>query len=150
MQWDATGHAGFTTGTPWLPVNPNYPQINAAAQQDDPGSVLHYYRRLIELRHKLPVVSAGDFTLLLPDDERIWAFTRSLGDTELLVVANLSDVQAGAAVPAAASWAAAELLLSNYPPPPAGEPASGIASIALRPWETRVYRHSGRIRQPLG
>jgi oligo-1,6-glucosidase len=150
MQWDATGQAGFTTGTPWLPVNPNYPGINAAAQQDDPGSVLNYYRRLIALRHELPVISAGDFTLLLPDDERIWAFTRRLDDTELLVVANLSDAQAGAAVPGAASWSAAGLLLSNYPPPPAGEAGRDTAAIPLRPWETRVYRHCDRIARPLG
>jgi oligo-1,6-glucosidase len=143
MQWDASPHAGFTTGTPWLPVNPNYPGINAAAQAGDPDSVLSYYRRLIALRHDLPVVAEGDFTLLLPDDERIWAFTRRLGATELLVVANLSDSPAGAEIPAGRDWAAAELLLSNYPPPAA-------ATFVLRAWEARVYRHSSRARPPVG
>jgi len=143
MQWDASPHAGFTTGTPWLPVNPNYTGINAAAQADDPDSVLSYYRRLIALRHDLPVVAAGDFTLLLPGDERIWAFTRRLGTTELLVVANLSDGPAGAAIPGSGDWAAAELLLSNYPPP-------ADATFVLRAWEARVYRHSGRAQPPVG
>jgi len=143
MQWDASPHAGFTTGTPWLPVNPNYPGINAAAQAGDPDSVLSYYRRLIALRHDLPVVAEGDFTLLLPGDERIWAFTRRLGTTELLVVANLTDGPAEAGLPAGRDWAAAELLLSNYPPPAA-------ASLDLRAWEARVYRHSGRAQPPVG
>jgi oligo-1,6-glucosidase len=143
MQWDASPHAGFTTGTPWLPVNPNYPGINAAAQAGDPDSVLSYYRRLIALRHDLPVVAEGDFTLLLPGDERIWAFTRRLGTTELLVVANLSDGPAEAGIPAGRDWAAAELLLSNYPPPAA-------ATFVLRAWEARVYRRSGRAQPPVG
>jgi oligo-1,6-glucosidase len=143
MQWDASPHAGFTTGTPWLPVNPNYPGINAAAQAGDPDSVLSYYRRLIALRHDLPVVAEGDFTLLLPGDERVWAFTRRLGTTELLVVANLSDGPAEAGIPDGRDWAAAELLLSNYPPPAA-------ATFVLRAWEARVYRHSGRGQPPVG
>jgi oligo-1,6-glucosidase len=142
MQWDASPNAGFTTGTPWLPVNPNYPAINAAAQAGDPDSVLSYYRRLIALRHDLPVVAEGDFTLLLPGDERIWAFTRRLGTTELLVVANLSDGPAEADIPAGRDWAAAELLLSNYPAPAA-------ATFVLRAWEARVYRRSGRAQPPV-
>jgi oligo-1,6-glucosidase len=150
MQWDNSPHAGFTTGTPWLPVNPNYREINAAAQAGDPDSVLSYYRRLIALRHDLPVVSEGDFTLLLPDDERIWAFTRRLGTTGLLVVANFSAGPAGAAIPGDQDWAAAELLLSNYPPPAGGAPAGAAAPITLRAWEARVYRHSGRAQPPVG
>jgi oligo-1,6-glucosidase len=143
MQWDASSHAGFTTGVPWLPVNPNYLEINAAAQAGDADSVLSYYRRLIALRHDLPVVAEGDFTLLLPDDERIWAFIRRLGGTGLLVVANLSDGPAEAAVPGYRDWAAAELLLSNYPPP-AREPREPRQDrFVLRAWEARVYRHSG-------
>jgi oligo-1,6-glucosidase len=113
MQWDAGEQAGFTTGTPWLPVNPNYRQINAAAQTGDPDSVLSYYRRLIALRHELPVVAHGDFTMLLPDDEQVYAFTRRLDGTELLVLANFSGAPVTPGVPG--DWAAAELLLSNCP-----------------------------------
>ena len=90
MQWDASPHAGFTTGSRGSPVNPNHAEINAAARAADPDSVFHHYRRLIELRHTEPVVAHGDFTMLLPDDERVYAFTRRLGDDELLVVANFS------------------------------------------------------------
>jgi oligo-1,6-glucosidase len=91
MQWDATANAGFTDGTPWLAVNPNHTEINAAAQVDDPDSVFNHYRWLIELRHSLPVVAEGDFTPLAEDHPQIYAYARRLGDDELRVVANLSS-----------------------------------------------------------
>ncbi len=94
VQWDATLQAGFTTGTPWLAVNPNHTEINAEAALADPDSVLHHYRRLIELRHTRPVVVHGDYRLLLPDDEQVFAYVRSLDGVRLLVVANLSGESA--------------------------------------------------------
>jgi oligo-1,6-glucosidase len=133
MQWDAGPQAGFTTGAPWLPVNPNHVEINAAAQRDDPDSVLSWYRRLIALRHTEPAVADGDFTMLLPDDECAYAFTRRLGDVELLVLGNISDRTVTAAVPDAEAWAAAEVVLANCPPTPG-------AAITLSPWEARVLR----------
>ena len=127
MQWDASEHAGFTAGTPWIAVNPNHAEINAESAVADAGSVFHHYRRLIELRHEEPAVAEGDFTMLLPDDERIYAFTRRLGDTELLVIANFS---AGGVTPdLPGAWAEAEVVI--------GEPGDGLA---LGPWEARVYR----------
>ena len=86
MQWDDSPNAGFTTGTPWFPVNPNYRSINAASQVDDPGSVFHHYRALIALRHDEPTVVYGDFTMLLPEDPQVYGFTRRLESTELLVL----------------------------------------------------------------
>jgi oligo-1,6-glucosidase len=136
MQWDASPNAGFTTGTPWIAVNPNYTEINAAIAADDPDSVLHHYRRLIELRHTEPVVAHGDFTMRMPDDERVYAFTRRLGDVELFVLGNFSGEPAPA--PDAAEWADDELLLGNCPPP--GSPAEHAT---LQPWEARVYRRGG-------
>ena len=131
MQWDAGEQAGFTTGTPWLPVNPNYRQINAAAQAGDPDSVFGYYRRLIALRHELPVVAHGDFTMLLPDDEQVYAFTRRLDGTELLVLANFGDAPVTPGVPA--GWATAGLVLSNYP---------GAGWATLPPWGACVLRRA--------
>jgi oligo-1,6-glucosidase len=90
MQWDDSPHAGFTTGTPWLAVNPNHKDINAAAAVADPDSVFHHYRKLIELRHTEPVVAHGDFTMLLPNDEHVYAFTRSLDGVELLTLGNFT------------------------------------------------------------
>jgi oligo-1,6-glucosidase len=133
MQWDASEHAGFTTGTPWLAVNPNHTAINAEAERADPDSVFHHYRRLIELRHTEPAVAHGDFTMRMPHDERVYAFTRRLGDVELLVLGNFTGVPAD--VPDAREWAEAELLLSNCPPPPDHG--------TLEPWEARVYRRRG-------
>jgi oligo-1,6-glucosidase len=131
MQWDDSPHAGFTTGTPWLAVNPNYKDINAAAALADPDSVFHHYRRLIELRHTEPAVAHGDFTMLLPDDENVYAFTRRLGDVELLTLGNFSGEPVPVDLP---GWAGADILIANYPP------TGDDTGITLRPWEARVYR----------
>jgi oligo-1,6-glucosidase len=128
MQWDAGPQAGFTTGEPWIPVNANYRTINAAEAVEDEDSVFHHYRRLIALRHTEPVVAHGDFTMLLPDDERVYAFTRRLGDDELLVLGNFSGEEAAVAL----DDLGGELVLGNYED--AGEPG------VLRPWEARILR----------
>jgi oligo-1,6-glucosidase len=133
MQWDGTPHAGFTTGTPWIAVNPNHVEVNAEAARADPGSVFHHYRKLIELRHTEPAVAHGDFAMRLPADERVYAFTRTLGDVALFVLGNFTA--AAADVPEAHDWADAELVLSNCPPPEDHG--------ALEPWEARVYRRRG-------
>jgi oligo-1,6-glucosidase len=130
VQWDGSPNAGFTTGTPWLAVNPDHVEWNAARQRDDPQSVLAHYRRLIGLRHENPVVSLGDFTMLLPEHPEVYAFTRSLEGDVLLVACNLSRAPQplGELLPEAVD---AELVLGNLP---VGDPA------ALRPWEARVLR----------
>jgi oligo-1,6-glucosidase len=135
MQWASSEHAGFTTGVPWFPVNPNASEINAAAALADETSVLHHYRKLIALRHDHPVVAVGDFALLLEQDPRVYAFTRSLDNVTLLVLGNFSADEVPVRLPDAAEWAEADLLLGNYPTPDGSAPG-----IVLRPWETRVYR----------
>jgi len=134
MQWDSSPQAGFTTGTPWLAVNPNHTEINAAAAVADPGSVYHYYRELIELRHTEPAVVDGDFTMLLPHDERLYAFTRRLDRTELLVIGNFSADPVRAEIDDAAAWTAAELVLTNA--------AAPSDDLTLGPWQTVVYRRT--------
>jgi oligo-1,6-glucosidase len=129
VQWDDTEHAGFTAGTPWLPVNPDHGEWNAAAQRDDPRSVLAHYRRLSELRHTLPVVALGDFTMVLPEHEHVYAFTRALDDELLLVVCNVSGTPYPLA-PLLPEALDAEVLLGNL----------GDAGPTLRPWEARVLR----------
>jgi oligo-1,6-glucosidase len=128
MQWDAGPGAGFSTAAPWLPVNPNHTTINAAAQVEDPSSVFSYYRKLIELRHTEPVVVEGDFTMLLPDDDRVYAFTRRLGSDALLVLGNFTGEQVEVELP---GFAPGRLLLSNTEAGPFG---------TLRPWQAVVYR----------
>ncbi|WP_448061492.1 glycoside hydrolase family 13 protein [Cellulomonas hominis] len=156
VQWDDSPQAGFTTGTPWLEVNPNHLTVNAAAERADPDSVFHHYRRLIELRHTEPVVALGDFTMLLPHDEHVYAFTRHLDGVTLLVLGNFTpqdrevdvaelgvDSTAGpsGAVPGEV-WAAPPLLLGNYPAADGAVPGpSVLVPSVLRPWEARVYRY---------
>jgi oligo-1,6-glucosidase len=110
-------------------VNPDHEDWNAAAQRDDPRSVLAHYRRLIELRHSLPVVALGDFAMVLPEHEHLYAFTRSLEDELLLVVCNVSATPYPLAglLPEALD---AELVLGNL----------SDAGPTLRPWEARVLR----------
>ena len=142
MQWDSSAFAGFTTGEPWIAVNPNYVQINASAQVDDPESVFAHFRAVIELRRSDPVVAYGDFTMLLPDDPTVYAYTRSLPGSTLLVVANFSAAPVRATVPDESGWAQAELVLGNYPP---SEGRSSVPDdqIQLRGWEARIYRRLG-------
>jgi oligo-1,6-glucosidase len=133
MQWDHSEHAGFTSGTPWIAVNPNHTEINARAALADPDSVFHHYRRLIELRHAEPAVAFGDFAMLLEDDPQVYAFTREFEGTELLVLVNVSGEAASAGgIPDADAWAGAELVLTNAEPEPRG--------LELGAWEARVYR----------
>jgi oligo-1,6-glucosidase len=132
LQWDASPNAGFTVGTPWIDVNPAAGRINAAAQEDDPRSVLAHYRALIRLRHERAVVVDGDFTRVDVGDDAIFAFVRRLGDEELLVVANLSsDTRRPDAAPLA-SWHDAEIVLANV------DDAPGVDA-ELPPW-TAVVR----------
>ncbi|MBU2662770.1 alpha-glucosidase [Actinoplanes bogorensis] len=132
MQWDSSEHAGFTTGTPWLAVNPNYPEINAEAARADPDSVFHYYRRLIELRHTEPAIVDGDFTMVLPNHEQLYAFTRALDGTELLVIGNFSGSSVRAELDD--DWSGAELLLNNLPTAP--------VDLTLEPWQAVIYKRA--------
>ncbi|GAA3822273.1 glycoside hydrolase family 13 protein [Cellulomonas soli] len=135
MQWDAGPHAGFSSGTPWLPANPNHGWLNAQAQYEDPDSVFHHYRRLVELRHTMAVVREGDFTMLLPQDEQVYAFVRALGRERVVVVANLGGSPRRAEV----DLTGARLLLSSYA---VAEPGSGPEQPGgplLRPWQADVY-----------
>lgn len=134
MQWSAEENAGFTRGKPWLPVNPNYREINAQAALADPGSVFYYYQTLIALRKRYPVFRDGVFTLLEPESERLFVYTRTTETEELLVICNFT----GESVPyrRPAEFARAELLASNY--------ASGGET--LRPYEAQMLyrRRRGR------
>ena len=128
MQWTAGPNAGFTTGTPWMRVNPNYTAINAEAALADPASVFYTYRKLIALRKTNPVFAAGDFTLLCPGDTQVFAYLRRGGGQTMLVAANLSGQDAAFAPPA--DFAAVPPALATQ-----GAPEPGT----LRPWEAAVY-----------
>ena len=143
VQWTDGPGAGFTTGTPWIEVPASGAEITVEADRaSGERSVFEFYRRLIALRHDDRVVQLGAFTMLAPDDERLYAFTRTLGDERLLVVANWSgepyeldpalDPLLGASLTAVpAGGASPELVIGNVP---------GSSGPTLAPWEVRVLR----------
>ena len=113
MQWTAGENAGFTTGDPWLTVNPNHATINAEAAMADPDSVFHYYKKLVQIRKDYDVIRSGSFTLLCPEDEKIFAYTRDTEDAHLLVVCNFSGEEQPFDLPEA--YRDAQVLIANYP-----------------------------------
>jgi glucan 1,6-alpha-glucosidase len=127
MQWNDGENAGFTTGTPWLTVNPNKAQINAEAALADPNSTFYYYQKLIEIRKKYDVICSGSFTLLCPEDEKVFAYTRDTEHGHLLVVCNFSGEETEFAFPE--RFCGAKMLLSNYD---GGAPG-------LRPYEAAMF-----------
>ncbi|MBF1260365.1 MAG: alpha-glucosidase [Lachnoanaerobaculum sp.] len=128
MQWDASENAGFTTGTPWIAVNPNYKKINVADQLKREDSVFHYYQNLIRLRKENEIIVYGNYELLLPEDENIFAYTRTLDNQKLLVVCNFSKSEQKFDF---SGYENAKVLISNYNRD-AGE--DGI----LKPYEATV------------
>jgi oligo-1,6-glucosidase len=140
VQWDASPGAGFTSGAPWIGVNPDHVDVNAAAQVGAADSVFEHYRRLIALRHTDPVVTDGEFALLLPEHPAIWAFLRRGRDAELLVAANFSADSVGAVLPLEAGWADAEVVLASHPDRSPRQPTS--PELALAPWESVIWRRT--------
>jgi oligo-1,6-glucosidase len=136
MQWDSSENAGFTTGTPWLPVNPNYTSINAQAQLQDPDSVFHYYRKLIALRRNSPwsdLIVYGDYQLLAPEDPNIFAYIRRFEGKTLCVVCNLTAKPAKFSVPENLLMGSSELILSNI-----GQNVL-TDTVEMLPWQANVW-----------
>ena len=129
MQWSDAPNAGFTTGKPWLMVNPNYVTINAEAALADPDSVFHYYRKLIALRKTIPEFRNGSFTLLCPEDEQVFAYTRDTATGHMLVVCNFSGKEAEFEIPE--QFKGAETLIANYE----------CEAKTLRPYEARILHY---------
>ena len=126
MQWTGGPNAGFTSGTPWIPVNANYPSINAERDRASDRSIYRYYQKLIRLRHESQVVALGDFHLLDAGHPVLYAFRRSRGDQQFLVSANVS----GEDLELPSNLGSGDLILGNYGD--AGHPHR------LRPWEARI------------
>lgn len=129
MQWNAGTNAGFTTGEPWIRVNPNYTEINVEAQLADPYSVLNYYRHLVDLRKREDVICDGDYQPIFPERNDIFAYSRFNGQRKLTVVANFSGETVQ--IPGELLTQSGELEICNYP----DAPANGI----LRPYEAVMY-----------
>jgi len=136
VQWDDTENAGFTTGKPWISVNPNYTQINAKAETADPDSIFHYYKKLIALRKEHPIIVYGKYELLLPDSSDLFVYTRtytddSTGSTEkLLVVCSFTDQETAFTIPE--EFAGASCLIANM------ERTCKTGELMLQPYEAFV------------
>lgn len=134
MQWDETDEAGFTTGVPWMPVNPNYKRINAAAQIGDEDSIYNYYRKLISLRKEYPIIVNGDFELVGEDDAAVFAYLRHWKDQILWVACNFTDRMQKIVSPSSnhAEYRKWDVICDNYSP--SGDPFEK-GQIELRPYE---------------
>ena len=133
VQWDAGPNAGFTDGTPWIGVTPNYTEINAATQVGDPSSVYAYYRALADVRHGLPVIAAGSFERIVTPSPAVFAYRRTLDEAVATILVNLSSQPAS--LGEVARGVSGELILSNRDLP---EAERGVPAV-LEPWEARVY-----------
>jgi oligo-1,6-glucosidase len=136
MQWSSGPNAGFTSGTPWIKVNPNYQEINAEQQLVDDHSIFQYYKKLIQLRKQHEIVVYGTYDLILPEHSEIYAFTRTLGDEKLLIILNFSDGQPEFEWPQELEYEKKELLISNY----SIDQEDEQEAFKLLPYEARVYK----------
>ncbi len=127
VQWDNSKNAGFTSGTPWIPVNPNYTEINAKAETADPDSVFHYYKKLIALRKQNPIIVYGKYEPLLKDSEELFVYTRTLGGEKLFVACNFTDKEASLSLPE--EFIGSDRLISNM------ENDYSRREIILKPYE---------------
>ena len=115
MQWDDSENAGFTEGTPWIMVNPNYKEINAKEQLARPDSVFHFYQKLIRLRKEREIIPYGEYELLLPEDPDLYVYTRALGEHKLLVICNFRKEEKAFTLPEGFDPGMGEILIGNYP-----------------------------------
>ena len=130
MQWDDSAQAGFTDGAPWIKVNPNYKEINAAQQLEDPNSIFYYYQKLIRLRKEKDIIVYGGFEPLYRDDEQIFAYIRRQAQEKLLTVCNFSDKNAEMEIPE--EFKGAECLITNL------DRTVFEGKIVLKPYEAFV------------
>lgn len=135
MQWNATEHAGFSTATPWLKVNPNYTQINVEAALADQNSIFYHYQRLIALRKELACVVYGDFTPVWAEHQAVFGYVRCFEGQQILVVSNFSEQQQQLDVPAEWQSESVQCLIYNY------KPCTTMGtSLTLAPYESFAIR----------
>jgi len=135
MQWNDTVNGGFTTGRPWIGVNPNYKEINVLIQEDNPNSVLNFYKKMITMRKENPILVYGEYNLILEEHEQIFAYTRSLDKEKLVVICNLTEAEVVYEYQEL-QLSYDGLMLGNYEV----EPHANSTNFVLKPFEARVYR----------
>lgn len=138
MQWNESKHAGFTTGEPWIGVNPNYREINVEEALRDKDSIFHYYKKLIQLRKQHPIMIYGEYNIVAEEHEQIYAYTRTWRNEKWIVILNFSDRVAEFTLPENLEEyrSGNQLIISNYE----NVTETQIGELNLRPYEARVYR----------
>ena len=136
MQWSDSPNAGFTTGAPWIKVNPNYPEINVAKDLKDSNLIFYYYQKLIQLRKENLIIVYGDYQPILENDEHVYAYLRTIDQGRLLIILNFFADSVTFNLPANINYKDKEVLISNYNI----EGEEDLKEILLRPYEARVYR----------
>jgi alpha-glucosidase len=134
MQWTGEEGAGFTTGSPWLKINPNYKEINVEAQKLDSSSIFNFYKKMIKLKKVNKIFTYGIYDLLCEEDPQIYAYTRTHEGEKIIIMANLSDQPAEMVVEGFLDYN--QLLLNNY----VVSKHEPVQELTLQPYETRVYR----------
>lgn len=134
MQWSDAENAGFTTGNPWLGMNPNYTEVNVEAQLKDQDSILHFYKKMIQMKKTHEVFNYGTYDLVQEAHEQVYAYTRTLDDEQAIVISNLSAEPASFAFEGF-QFETSKLVLNNYQV----EEHRPAAEFTLKPFETRVY-----------
>ena len=134
MQWNSESNAGFTTGTPWIGVNPNYPQINVEAQEEDPDSILNFYKEMVTLRKSDDVFMYGTYDLVQENHPEIYAYTRTLGEKRVLILCNLKGKETSINLENM-SVSSEQLLLANIPV----EEHELMSELNFKPFEARIY-----------
>ena len=136
MQWMNKENGGFTTGTPWIKLNSNYQRINVSEQIQNPFSIYHYYRKLIQLRKKYPVLVYGNYDLILAESDQMYAYTRTLENEKFMIMTNLFNVNAICSFPQELKKNDMTLMISNYEV----NQNEDLERLTFRPFEARVYR----------
>lgn len=134
MQWSAAENAGFTTGKPWMMVNPNYTEVNVEQQQGDPDSILNFYKKIIAYRKGNEVIRYGTFEEYYPKSNKIFCYERNYNGKRLFIVASFSDKNVAFKVPKGYSFKNSKLVLNNYDDAPVV-----LSSYVLRPYEAVAY-----------
>jgi oligo-1,6-glucosidase len=137
IQWENRPHGGFTTGEPWLKVNPNYPEINVKEAEDDPDSILHFYRRILAFRKEHPALVYGSYQDISKDHPKLFVYERKHDSEYLLIALNFSDEELSYGLPQPVN--SLDLIFSNY--------ENGKEKGTFLPWEGKVFRVKGRINE---
>ncbi|CAM5428186.1 putative alpha-glucosidase [Streptomyces afghaniensis 772] [Streptomyces afghaniensis] len=134
MQWSSDEYAGFSDHTSWMGMNPNYLDINVESQKQDPDSIYHFYKKMIELKKSGPILTYGTFDLVDEENKQVFAYTRTLDDKKMVIISNLSAEEA-VFENRVVELEHENLLLANYPV----EEHEPTTSISLKPYEARLY-----------